>query len=203
MTVYVESNFVLEIALGQEQASAAEAVLERSERGEITLAIPSFSLSEPFSTVSHRSRSFRKLGKDLGNNLRELGRSHPHQEGVRALESAPAFFAGIEKRELERLTLTVGRLLSMAIVIATDAAVFAEAMTIVDQIGLDPQDALIYASVLAHLRTSELPSPHYFINRNSRDFADPRITAELRDLNCEFLRSFVEGALRLEQPLPD
>jgi len=42
LTVYVESNFVLEAALGQEQLEAAEALLALAERGAIKLAyVPS------------------------------------------------------------------------------------------------------------------------------------------------------------------
>lgn len=42
MIVYVESNFILEIALEQNQAIAAEAILALAENGSITLALPAF-----------------------------------------------------------------------------------------------------------------------------------------------------------------
>jgi predicted nucleic acid-binding protein len=108
MTVYVESNFVLEIALGQEQVDAAQAILNRAERGEITLALPASSLIEPFSTITHRSRRIRQLRGQLTVQLRELARSRPHQEEVVALDSLPLLLASVEARELERLTSTVG-----------------------------------------------------------------------------------------------
>jgi predicted nucleic acid-binding protein len=78
MTVYVESNFVLEIALGQEQASAAEAILDRAEGGEVKLALPAFSLSEPFAAVRRRANDTQRLGNELRHQLNELGRSGPH-----------------------------------------------------------------------------------------------------------------------------
>lgn len=54
MRVYVESNFLLEIALEQEQAEAALLILELADARLITLSIPSFALSEPFSTLAYR-----------------------------------------------------------------------------------------------------------------------------------------------------
>jgi hypothetical protein len=63
MIVYVESNFVLEIALGQEQATSAEALLAFSESRSIELVLPSLTLTEPFSTVTHRDCDRRKLAK--------------------------------------------------------------------------------------------------------------------------------------------
>lgn len=50
--MYVESNFVLEIALGQEELTAAERLLVAAEQGAIELALPVFALSEPFARVT-------------------------------------------------------------------------------------------------------------------------------------------------------
>lgn len=70
MTVYVESNFVLELALQQEQTSAAESILNATARGEFRLALPAIALTEPFSTLEQRSRNLRR---EIGL-LRDRGR---------------------------------------------------------------------------------------------------------------------------------
>lgn len=51
MIVYVETNFVLEIAREQEQVVSANKILALAEEGKIELAFPAFTLSEPFSTI--------------------------------------------------------------------------------------------------------------------------------------------------------
>ena len=51
MIVYVETNFVLEIAREQEQVESANQILILAEQGKIELAFPSFTISEPFSTI--------------------------------------------------------------------------------------------------------------------------------------------------------
>lgn len=203
MTAYVESNFVLEIALGQEQASAAEAILVRAERGEVALAMPAFSLSEPFSTITNRARNQRHINSQLTSHLRELARSAPHSADVQALESVSSLLASIERRELLRLTATVGRVLAVALVVPVTPRIYDEAVTVIERHGFSPQDAIIYATVLDHLRTERLPGPHVFINKNSKDFDSPGVRAELGALDCAFISTFMDGVSQLASPSSD
>ena len=48
MIVYVESNFVLEVALGQEESPSAESILVLAESSKIELVFPGFSLKETY-----------------------------------------------------------------------------------------------------------------------------------------------------------
>lgn len=82
MIVYVESNFVVEIALEQEDAAAALDILSEAERHNVTLAIPEFSITEPISTVTTRGRNRQRLSATLNDQVRELSRSIPHQASV-------------------------------------------------------------------------------------------------------------------------
>jgi hypothetical protein len=107
--------------------------------------------------------------------------------------------ASIERREHERLIFTVGRLFAIGIIIPIDASVYGEAVTFVERFKLSPQDALIYAAVLVHIRSGDRPGPHIFINKNWKDFEQPDILAELAALHCEFLRSFVEAESWLDR----
>lgn len=194
MTVFIESNFVLEIALGQEQSAAADAILRRAEQGALDLAIPAFALSEPFATVTHRGRARRRLLTQLNAQLNELARSHPHQQDVSLLRPLPAVLAQIEKREMDLLTSTVGRLLGAARSIELDAAMFARAMRDQDRYGLSPQDAIIYAAVVRELASLPRGPAHLFISRNWKDFDDPGIRAELSAYGCGFIESFTAAA---------
>ena len=56
MNVYVESNFILELALEQEQSSSCDAILSLGERQDIRLVLPAFSLSEPYETLVRRAK---------------------------------------------------------------------------------------------------------------------------------------------------
>lgn len=203
MTVYVESNFVLEIALGQEQASAAEAILVRAERQEIALALPAFALSEPFSTVTQRSRTRERVVNQLKGQLRDLARSQSLQDDIRSIELTPDVLARIERHETDNLIATAERLLNVATMIPVDVAVFRQAMIYRTRYSLSPQDSLIYSTVVSHMTTHGATGPHYFVSKDRKDFRDPGIALELAVLECELLSSFPEAALLLEKPLPD
>jgi hypothetical protein len=51
VNVYVESNFVLQLALLQEFHASSEAILQLCEAGSARLVIPAFSLIEPYRTL--------------------------------------------------------------------------------------------------------------------------------------------------------
>ena len=56
MRVYVESNFVLELVLEQEQHLACREIVRLAEAGIIELVVPAFGLLEPYMTLHRRHR---------------------------------------------------------------------------------------------------------------------------------------------------
>ena len=56
MIVYVESNFVLELALLQEEHDSCDAIIMLAETRDIELVVPAFSLAEPYEALVRRSR---------------------------------------------------------------------------------------------------------------------------------------------------
>jgi hypothetical protein len=53
LRIYVESNFILELARGQAEAKPCEAILAGAVDARVELALPSFSVAEPVETI-HR-----------------------------------------------------------------------------------------------------------------------------------------------------
>lgn len=197
MTVYVESNFVLEIALGQIEASAAERILDSAQRGELALLIPSFALFEPVITVRDRRSRRNSLMNQMNREMRELKRSQPHEEDVLGIEPIADRFTAIDERENRRLISTVQRMFDVAEVIEIVPEVYGEAIRLAQDFGLKLQDAIIGAAVLRHLQLSRTPGPHYFATRDVSDFSDPAIVARFADFECLIVPSFEECARRL------
>lgn len=56
MIVYCESNFVLELAYEQSEATYCQQLLAAAKEGRIDLAIPAYSLTEPYETLVRRSK---------------------------------------------------------------------------------------------------------------------------------------------------
>ena len=79
MTVYVESNFVLQHALEQEDYHSCVQIIELAANHRIKLILPAFSLAEPHHAISGKVKARSRLSEDLRIHLSELGRSRPHR----------------------------------------------------------------------------------------------------------------------------
>jgi len=72
MIVYVETNFILELAFEQDQHQEANEILKLAESGKIDLVFPGFSISESLSKVTRRSRERDEFHKSLVRELQKL-----------------------------------------------------------------------------------------------------------------------------------
>lgn len=79
MIVYVESNFILELAFLREEHESCKTLLELAESNEIELVLPAFSIGESYEAwVRHSKR--RKITYDtLVIEISELSRSKPYK----------------------------------------------------------------------------------------------------------------------------
>jgi hypothetical protein len=80
MNVYVESNFVLEEALEQEQRESCKELIGIASTGAIRLVVPAFSLAEPHIALMRRENERSRLVAELQKHLSELGRSKTYRE---------------------------------------------------------------------------------------------------------------------------
>ena len=51
MDIYVESNFVLELALLQEHHESCEKIIQLCEASKVKLILPAYTLVEPYETI--------------------------------------------------------------------------------------------------------------------------------------------------------
>ena len=65
MRVFVESNFVLELTLQQQEYESCAAILGLAKAHRLELLIPSFALFEPFTTLDRRRRDREALGTQV------------------------------------------------------------------------------------------------------------------------------------------
>jgi len=65
MKVYVESNFILELTLSQEQHESCEKIVELCNAGSHSLVLPAFCIPESFFALVGKGKSRRKLILDF------------------------------------------------------------------------------------------------------------------------------------------
>lgn len=194
MRVYVESNFVLELVLEQEQHEACEEILTLAASRDIELALPAFALIEPYESMVRDEREGSQLAQRLRESAVQLARTASMAGDVPRLHDAGDLLVRGAQEAWTRFHDLRTRLLDIAHLLAIDAATIREASQLTMAFGLGLPDAIMLASVLADAVTH--PSPSVFVNRNRKDF-DIDVKARLAQVRCELLWSFDGGLGRV------
>ena len=200
MNVYVESGFVLTLALRQEDHEAAGRILELARQRRIDLKIPAFSLSEPFATVRYRANNRNRLIDELRRELRELRRTQPHATMARELGQYMIQMAEVLQTQLDATEAVVLELSRTGELLPLDAATPARASSYKTAYNLRLPDAIILASITLDLERQPAPIDALFISQNIKDFEDPAIQDALQQLSCKYLADFTNGLRFIERP---
>ena len=187
MNVYVESGFVLSLALQQDNHEAAEQVLH------LALKIPAFSLSEPFATVHNRANGRNRLMEELRKEIRELARTQPHERMTAELRQYTIQMAQVLRANLDALETVVFELSRTCELLQLDAAVLARAAIYKTDLNLRLQDAIILTSIIIDLERTQPLGEALFVSQNAKDFDSPAIQAMLQQLQCKYLADFTNA----------
>lgn len=199
MRVYVESNFVLEIVLQQEQHRACEAILSLAEAGAIELALPVFALVEPYESMVRDERDGKQLARHLRESAAQLQRTASIATDVSRLHDAGDLLIRAAQEAWKRFGDLRERLLDVAHPLALDAAAIRRASKLTADFGIGLPDAVMLASVLADAQVQT--SASMFMNRNKKDF-DSDVKKRLAEVQCQLLWSFDSGLQQLRHRMP-
>lgn len=191
MNVYVESNFVLELALLQDQWRSCDTILKFCGEDRIQLIILGYCLVEPYDALVRRQKRRRKVREDVESEIKQIARTKIYEDRLEGFRELTNFLIRSAEDEDDRLLDVSSRLLHSAEVISLDASVLAASTEYRYRHGFSPQDAIVYASVLSHLQTM-CATASCFLNRD-KDFGDEDIAEELRSYGCELLQDFDVG----------
>ncbi len=192
MKVYAETNFVLEMALQQEQYCDCEAIVRLCKERRINLIIPAYSLVEPYETLIRRHRERKKLKLVLETELNQLGRTDSYIAKSLEVKSLMKFLIKSTEEEMKLLKELRNDLLRVAETVPLNSEILKSSAEHQNEHDLSPQDAIVYASVLSHLKRTE-PQTACFLNKNSKDFDDPDISEMLERYQCQMLSRFDHG----------
>lgn len=194
MNVYVETNFVLELALEQQESSACEKLLQYSQDGAIRVLLPAYSLIEPHEALTRRHLDREAVRTRVAAELVQIARSSYFAERAAASTEITQLLSDSVTFETRQIEQFKERALSVAEILPLDAEVLRSAARYKAEFELSPQDAIVYATIRARLDVDH-DSPSCFVSRNPRDFDDREIHRDLAALNCRYFSSF-EIALR-------
>ena len=126
--LYVETNYILELAFAQEQSESCQRLLEISEQGNSRLVIPAFSIGECFETLVRRSNKRKQLANTVSMELREISRSLSCRSEAVALDSIIRLLIQSLEDDKRRLDETLSRVLAIAEIIPLSNAVVTKAV---------------------------------------------------------------------------
>lgn len=191
MNVYLESNFVLELALLQEQHASCEALLASGELRRVALVIPAFSLAEPYGTLGRRHGDRVRLKSAVDEQLSLLARSRDYSTRLSGFETVTTLLIDSQEAESKGLEAVQKRLFDTAEIVPLDRSILESALICQKSYGLTPTDAIVCASVLEHLQRDR-PPVSCFPNRDTH-FGNPDLVKALDSLGCKLLWSFKSG----------
>jgi predicted nucleic acid-binding protein len=192
MNVYAETNFVLELTFQQEQHTSCEEILRFCEKGDIKLIIPAYCLAEPHEKLNRQYKSRQELQQALNAELRQLVRTSSYSARISSLQEVSSLIVQSNFEEKQRFAHYRARLLKISTIIPLTAENLRAASEHESAYQLTPQDAIVYASVIQHLKQQTSPQ-NCFLNRNSKDFDYPDIVDELNNVNCKMIPRFDQG----------
>ena len=193
MNIYVETNFVLELTLLQEQHESCEKIVELCETRRANLILPAYCLVEPNETIVRYAKNRTRISDDSATEVKQLSRSKPYLDEIYALQKARKFLIESQETEETRLRSTIERLLDIAEIISLTPEILSASLKHQTDFVFSPQDSIVHASVLKHLKASTNETAKCFLNRNSKDFNNPDVVDSLNDHNCKTLFSFARG----------
>ncbi|MGA7731324.1 MAG: PIN domain-containing protein [Chloroflexia bacterium] len=194
MIVYVESNFVLQLALEQEERTAAETIFEYGLQDKIKLIVPAFALSEPFSTLAYRSNDWGRIGQSLSGQVQtQLARSQSRHQIVKAISELITGLTAISQEDNYRLQAIIQHLIQFAGIIPLNIDIFRDALAYSARYNLSLQDAIIYASIVSDLQSRGQDEEKCFVSANSKDFNNAGIKGELAAHSCRYIARFEQA----------
>jgi predicted nucleic acid-binding protein len=161
VNIYVETNFVFELVFEQEQLTSCEELLVLCEQGQTRLILPAYCLAEPHEKLIRQAGQRRELQQNLDTELRQLSRTSSYQARIKSIQDIANLLVQSNQEEAQRFKRYRERLLLVSEVIPLTAEILRDAAGYEAPYELRPQDAVVYASVISHLRQNT-PRPVVF-----------------------------------------
>ncbi len=203
MIVYIETNFVFEIALRQEDHQICSQLITLAQSGQIQLVLPAYCLAEPHEKLIREQKRYKALERELQQVFSQLRRTEDYAEKVEKFDDGISLLIQSSRDARHRFNDIREKLLNTAALIPLNHTILVEAANYEFQpYEFDAQDAIVFASVLSHLKHNHA-TPSCFLNRNTTDFGTQEVKNELEQYNCKMMPRFVDGLRYIHTQVAD
>lgn len=195
MNIYVETNFVLELAYLRSTSDNCQRLLTLGRDHSINIVVSSFALVEARLAWQRNATRRNRLHSAVRSELGELSRSRPLTDIPLQSQAFVAALIDTAQQDRARLEAALEALAHIGAVTPVTPLTLVSAYEAEQRLGLSPQDAIIYSSVVEHVQ-SDTSRDHLFVTQNKRDFLI--VEDELASHGCKLLFAFdaAEGYVR-------
>jgi hypothetical protein len=195
LIVYVETNFVLELAYLRTTSDNCQRLLDLAQERRITIVIASFALVEARLAWQRNAKRRHRLHSAVRTELGELSRSRPLIDIPAQSQVFVAALIDTVQQDRDRLEKALETFAGVGTVMPTEPPTIIRAYDAEQRFGLSPSDALVYASVIEHIQGGAA-GPKIFVTQNKNDFRV--VEDELASYGCKLMFSFdaAEGYVR-------
>jgi hypothetical protein len=197
--VYVETNFLLELAYLQERCGSCEEILRLARENVITLVLPAFCVAEARSTWRRRVSDRQEFQRAFKVHLRTITRSEPYRELKDHFQQLLDALASGGEDVRQRLEAAVLLVSDVGEIVPMTDPTMRTAYSIELVSFLSPQDALVLASVQSHAEKHE--GVKCFVTQDVRDFVDPVIYRDLAARQCKVIVNFDDAVAHIKNVL--
>jgi predicted nucleic acid-binding protein len=191
LIVYVETNFLLELAYLQERSDSCREILDLAKSRAIALAVPAFSAAEARATWQRRVAERRDFQNSLQKQVREISRSQPLRGLADQSHDVIRAFVADFQESRNRLESTIEEIQQVGTVIELTGEMISLAEHYEFAFSLSPQDALVLASVRSHAKNH--PGSKCFVTQDVKGFSNPYIYDNLSSIGCKVLTNFKDA----------
>jgi len=199
--VYVETNFLFELATARDKNESCATLLEWCRQRRIALRVPTYALPETRAAMRRRAAVQTGVARDLEDQYRDVDRLRTPEIADLYLESAKEL-ERTPRNERTRLSLVIEELFRSATFIALDHEVvkLSEHFRTSKVLSGDG-DLLIFASIIRdlELRKSNGDTSPSLLVTGDADFGNGR--KWLKPYSCDLLTSYSAAVGRLKAQL--
>jgi predicted nucleic acid-binding protein len=191
-SVVVETNWILDVALGQHEPSTS--LLDLARRDEVQLFLPVICLTEAIKAFESKRGQWRDLANRLTATAADLGRNTQLDALVDSVRTASTLMVETADSLEQQLWETLEEARRIASPLGMDADTLSRAREIRNLLGLSPADAAVLSTVVGARDTCD-----EFISRDRRAFDTDESRSYLRGVGITYYADaahFISARLR-------
>lgn len=190
--VYIETNFIMELALEQSGQESCEEIIQLCKSKSFPIVLPVFCIAECYGCATRRQKERFKIAEEVVKELDRVFQSQRYEEEKSLSSNVRRLLLMSMETEKAGLHESLRKVLGISETIPLDYETIKYAKECEASMDLDPQDAIVYSSIIKHLRMSRIPG-NIMINKNRRHFGSFEITSELGGLGCKLFFDFAKA----------